>query len=392
MSDPLEERLAARLHELRDAGLERTPPRIEARAGVRYRLDGRDVVGFCSNDYLGLASAREHDSDLGLADPGAGASRLITGDHEAHRAVEARLAALAGAEDAVLFPSGYQLNVGVLPALIAEGDLVASDRLIHASLIDGLRLAASRPQILAHGVAPETPTAARPCWWITESIFSMDGDRSDPAALRRHLAAGGLLYLDEAHAFGLFPGCTTLSNHLGVRPTVVVGALGKAIGCAGAFVAASAVVCRWLRSRCRAFVFSTGVSPLLARAIARQLNRATSPEGDARRERLWANARRLAAHLGHPEPAAVPSPIFPVVLSDNHRTLAVSRSLLERGWHIQAIRPPTVPEGGARLRITVTADHEPAMLDAMVADLRVALARIQPSVTLRVSAAPAGAA
>lgn len=369
--DPLEERLLARLAELRAQNLERTPPPTSSRLGVRYHLGDRAVVGFCSNDYLGLATATApHDL---LAPLGAGASRLINGDHPEHRDLEARLAALVRREDAILFPSGFQLNAGVLPALITAGDRVASDRLIHASLIDGLRLATARPQILPHGHAPPLPTSRDPHWWITESIFSMDGDRCDFDALRRHLDADGLIYLDEAHAFGLFPGCAALSTVHDLPATVIVGTLGKAIGCAGAFVAASAAVCAWLRSRCRSFVFSTGISPLLARAIAYQLDRATSTEGDERRARLWRNSRLLAHLLRHPDPERIASPIFPVLLGDNALALEVSAALLHRGWHVQAIRPPTVPEGTARLRITVSADHTPAEIEALVSDLRVVL-------------------
>lgn len=368
--DPLEERLLARLADLRAQNLERAPPATSSRLGVRYRLGERAVIGFCSNDYLGLATAAPQDL---VAPLGAGASRLINGDHPEHRDLEARLAALLHREDAILFPSGFQLNTGVLPALIAAGDHVASDRLIHASLIDGLRLAAARPQILPHGHAPPPPTSSDPHWWITESIFSMDGDRCDFDALRRHLDAGGLVYLDEAHAFGLFPGGTTLSTVHDLPATIVVGTLGKAIGCAGAFVAASATVCAWLRSRCRSFVFSTGVSPLLARAIAHQLDRATSTEGDERRVRLWRNSRLLAHLLHHPDPERVASPIFPILLGDNALAVEASSALLDRGWHVQAIRPPTVPEGTARLRITVSADHTPAEIEGLASDLHAVL-------------------
>src|SRR5690606_15964087 len=212
-------------------GLLRRSPAVAHRRGVCYELDGRPVVGLCSNDYLGLtadprlaepttaaappAPSAVSSSAASLAAPspttlasGAGASRLICGDLPEHRELEARLAALAGTEEAVLFPSGFQLNVGVLPTLLEAHDLVDSDALNHASLIDGMRLAPARPNVVGHAESP-TPRPARADavhWWITESIFSMDGDRLDPEAARQHLGRGASLYVDEAHAIGLFHG------------------------------------------------------------------------------------------------------------------------------------------------------------------------------------------
>jgi 7-keto-8-aminopelargonate synthetase-like enzyme len=368
------QRARERLAQLDAAGLLRRAPAVARRRGVQYELDGRPVVGLCSNDYLGLAvEAALAESTAGSA--GAGASRLICGDLPDHRELEARLAAWSGTEDAVVFPSGFQLNVGVLPALLEASDLVDSDALNHASLIDGMRLAAVRPTILAHAEAP----ASRPApaesvhWWITESIFSMDGDRLDPHAARRHLARGGSMYVDEAHALGLFAGGQGWLGHHDVRPTVLVGTLSKAFGCAGAFLAASAPLCALVRNRARSFVFSTGTSPVLVASIMRALAFVTGPEGDARRERLWSNVRHLARALSLPD-ADPPSPIFPVLVGDNVRAMELARRLLERGWHVQAIRPPTVPAGTARLRLTVTAAHAPTQLDAFADDLRRELA------------------
>lgn len=370
-------RARQRLAELDAAGLLRRAPAVARRRGVCYELDGRPVVGLCSNDYLGLAT------EPGLADPshasaGAGASRLICGDLPDHRELEARLAALVGADDAVLFPSGFQLNVGVLPALLEPFDLVDSDALNHASLIDGMRLSPVRPTILAHAEAPSPRPAHADavCWWITESIFSMDGDRLDPQAARRHLARGASMYVDEAHALGLFRGGQGWLGHHAILPTVLVGTLSKAFGCAGAFLAASAPLCALVRNRARSFVFSTGTSPVLVASIARALARVTGPDGDRRREQMWANARHLARALGLPD-VDPPSPIFPVLVGDNHRAVALATQLLELGWHVQAIRPPTVPAGTARLRLTVSAAHEPAQLDAFAVDLRRVLERAE---------------
>lgn len=371
-------RARQRLAELDAAGILRRPPAITRRDGVAYELDGRPVVGLCSNDYLGLATEPGF-APASPAPTGAGASRLICGDLPDHRELEARLAAFIGAEDAVLFPSGFQLNVGVLPALLEPADLVDSDALNHASLIDGMRLSAARPTILAHAEAP-SPRPARADavhWWITESIFSMDGDRLDPEAARHHLDRGASMYVDEAHALGLFRGGQGWLGHHGLRPTVLVGTMSKAFGCAGAFLAASSSLCTWVRNRARSFVFSTGTSPVLVANITRALDWVTGPRGDRSRERLWANARHLARALDLPQADDPPSPIFPVLVGDNHRAMALATRLLELGWHVQAIRPPTVPVGTARLRLTVSASHEPQQLEAFAADLLQLLERAE---------------
>ena len=381
-------RARAELSRLRAASLLRHCPTIEGRAGVTYRLDGRPVVGFCSNDYLGYATmtlpATEHATEAGAT-----ASRLICGDTPVHRQAEQALAHLCGTEDAVLFPSGFQLNVGVLPCVVADGDVVDSDRLNHASLIDGLRLAAPRPRVLDHGVAPTAASTDADAvhWWVTETVFSMDGDRVDVDAARRHVQRGGALYADEAHALGLFDhGRGLLASH-GVDASLSVGTLSKALGCAGAFVAAPAPVCAWIRNRARSFVFSTGVAPVIAKHVATMAERVAGPDGQARRTRVWANARRLAAALDLSEP---PSPIFPFVVGDNDLALQIAGALVEAGLHVQAIRPPTVPTGTARLRVPVTAGHTDAQVDELAEQLRRQLSRFD--CPIRVSRGIGGAA
>ena len=369
MPSPLDRRIQTLLEEYARAGLTRTPPEISQREGVRYCINGRPVVGFCSNDYLGLADHPRLTASTVLS-TGATASRLVCGDLPEHRSAEARLASLAGAEDAVLFPSGFQLNVGVLPALIQAGDHVFSDALDHASLIDGLRLARAELCVLEHGSPPPLSGPGPLRWWVTEALFSMDGDYADPAALEAHLASDGCLYLDEAHSFGLFTRdgrATGLAGSHDLAPTALIGTLGKTFGCAGAFIAASSVVCRWIRGAARSFVFSTGISPVVASQIHHAIDLVDGPEGDARRKQLWTNVEHLARRLGLPDHR---SPIFRIVLGSNEAALALSAQLVDRGWHVQAIRPPTVPRGTSRLRITVTAAHAPAQIDALADDLQ----------------------
>jgi 7-keto-8-aminopelargonate synthetase-like enzyme len=363
----LDERLASALQAERAAALARRCPPLTEREGVHYRLDGRSVVSFCSNDYLGLADQRLASRPVAS---GAAASRLVCGDLEDHRAIEREFASFLGFEDAVLFPSGFQANVGVPAALLGVVDSAYSDALNHASLIDGLRLAAAPRHILPHLERPPVGPGEGLSWWFVESVFSMDGDGPALADLDTHLAEGGCLYLDEAHALGLYAGGRGRAGQLGHRPTVLMAPLGKAFGCAGAFVCASRIVCEWIRGHARAFVFTTGVSPVLIPRIHHALELITGPEGERRRELLWRNVERLRSALGLGRCSRrLQAPIIPIMVGDNAIALELSAALLERGWHVQPIRPPTVPERAARLRVTVSAIHELATIDAFARDL-----------------------
>jgi len=366
----LDTRAATRLAELDQAGLLRRPPPVSGRAGVEYQLGETHVVGFCSNDYLGLSA---EPIEMTQAFAGSGASRLIAGDLPDHRRVEARLAELCGTADAVLFPSGFQLNVGVIPCLVEANDRVHSDRLNHASIIDGLKLAKARPEILPHATAPKSaPHRDGLQWWFTESIFSMDGDRLDRRALSEHLHSGGTAYVDDAHAFGLFPGGAGLLHDQTPRPDVLVGTMSKAYGCAGAFVASSLDVCQLIRNRARSFVFTTGTAPVVAATIDHRIDIVTGERGDALRAALWTNARAFeAAVRGHnPSACDPPSPIFPILVGDNQRAVQIADVLVRAGFHVQAIRPPTVPDGTARLRVTITARHTLEQIEALADNLR----------------------
>jgi 7-keto-8-aminopelargonate synthetase-like enzyme len=362
MAGSLHDRLRREYARAAADGLDRSLPGVD-RPGLRYRIDGRPVVGFCSNDYLAYA-----DSIAPPAASGAGASRLVCGDHDLARAAESTIAQLCDAEDAVLFPSGFQLNVGCLPALVGD-DRVTTDRLIHASLIDGLRLARPTPEILPHNQAPADPDPRT--WWVTESLFSMDGDGPDIEQMRTHLKAGALLYLDEAHAFGLYDRGQGRAAAHDLRPTVTVVTLGKAAGASGAALVADRVICDHVRTRARSFVYSTGVSPLVCTAITANLRALAGDDGEQRRAQLRKNIHWLREALGlAPDPAPVPSPIIPLRIGASHDALAASQRLLTRGVHVQPIRPPTVPEGTARLRVTVSAGHTPRELAQLVDALR----------------------
>lgn len=327
-------------------------------------LIGSDLLVLCSNDYLGYAADPWPWDDDSNERSGAGASRLVSGSFSAHVLAERAVAEWLGTESALLFSSGFAANVGVVGALAGRGDLVVSDALNHASIIDGCRLSGATVVVVPHCDAASVDEAlragssARRRFVVTESYFSMDGDVPDLAALRaicdRHDAA---LLVDEAHALGVFgPSGRGLCAEIGVVPDVVIGTLGKAIGLQGAFVAGSQELRTFLWNRARSFVFSTGVSPALARVIVDRVHRTQRDE--AGRRRLTAVSAQLREGLSSLTPTVrreLRGPIIPWVLGSPTEALRVSSMAREKGLLVQAIRPPTVPPGTARLRVTATA-------------------------------------
>ncbi|RYE86633.1 MAG: 8-amino-7-oxononanoate synthase, partial [Myxococcales bacterium] len=332
-------------------------------------------VVLCSNDYLGYATDRLIEPTTGAA-LGSAASRLISGEHPEHRALEREVAAWVGFDDALVFTSGYAANVGLLSALLRPGDTVVSDALNHASLIDGMRLARARVVVAPHNDAAavaralaEAPTGGRR-WVVTEGYFSMDGDRPDLGALRAACDAhGAALIVDDAHSLGVFgPEGSGSCAELGVRPDVLVGTFGKAVGGQGAFVAGPTVLTDWLWNRARSFVFSTGLSPALAAADLAGVRRARGDEaGRARLGALGARLRAGLRELGYRVVDESVGPIVPVLVGPEEAALRLSRALAARGVQVTAIRPPTVPVGSSRLRATVQARLSDAALDRALA-------------------------
>lgn len=338
-----------------------------------------DLLLACSNDYLGLSGRRVSRETPPQARLGAGASRLVHGTHPDHLALEDLLAEWVARPAALLFSSGYAANVGTVAALCGRDDFVVSDRLNHASLVDGCRLSRATVAIVDHcdsdAIARQLArgSRARSRWVLVESYYSMDGDSPDLARLRslcdEHDA---YLYVDEAHALGVFgPSGAGLCADRGVVPDVLVGTLGKSVGLAGAFVAGGVSLRRWLWNRARSFVFSTGTPPLLAELVAEHVRETRS--ADDARARLVRNASALRAALasrGLALPPASHGPIVPVLVGDPDQTVRIAQRLLAERILVQAIRPPTVPLGTARLRLTVTA----AMTEADVARIAAAVA------------------
>ena len=327
---------------------------------LRTRSEPPGGVSFCSNDYLGLAQTAAPQ-----ATSGAGASRLIAGERYEHGRLEQRLSEWLGVEQTLLFSSGYAANVGVIQALVSREDLVVSDALNHASIIDGLRMVRPRVVVVPHldvtavdAALGDAPATLGRRWVITESYFSMDADSPDLGALRRVCDAHGAgLVVDEAHALGVLgPRGLGLCAESGVAPDVLVGTLGKAFGAAGAFVAGCRPLVDWLWNRARSHVFSTGMSPVVAAAAYANVERAIADPSLRERAIRTATTFRQAlrdARLdvrGH-------GPIVPWILGTETDALRVAATLRERGVHAVAIRPPTVPEGTSRIRFAFTARH-----------------------------------
>ncbi len=327
---------------------------------------GRTAINFCSNDYLGLA----HDPRLKAAaaaalehGAGAGASRLVTGNHALYAELESKIAALKATDAALVFGSGYLANIGTIPALVGSGDLILADELSHACMISGAKLSGATTHLFRHNgvehlrdlLLANRRTAAR-CLVLTEGVFSMDGDLSPLpdiiAAARDHDA---WVMTDDAHGLGVIGEGRGSAAHWNARPDVQMGTLSKAVGSYGGYVAASRPVIDLLINRARSLVYATGLPPaVVAASIAGLDIIASDPALCARPLTL---ARMFTARANLP---AAQSAIVPVVLGDPTTALEASTSLERQGFLVIAIRPPTVPAGTARLRITFTAAHQEA--------------------------------
>ncbi len=374
--------LAAELAALESQGLKRARRVLESPQGARVTVDGRDYVAFCSNDYLGLAAhpalieaAREGAARFGV---GAGASHLILGHAAPHHELERRLAEFVGLPRALLFSAGYLANIGVVTALVGREDAVFADRLNHASLNDAALLARAQFKRYPHldlAVLDRllAGSTARRKLVVTDAVFSMDGDIAPVPELlalcERHDA---WLLVDDAHGFGVLgrQGRGVLAHFDVSSPRVIyMATLGKAAGVFGAFVAAQVEVVEWLLQRAHSYIYTTAMPPLLAHALDKSLDLI---EREAwRRERL-AELIYVLKHIlklkhWHLMPSA--SAIQPVVIGANEEAVAVSQALARGGLLVPAIRPPTVPRGTARLRISLSAAHEVRDVERLAAAL-----------------------
>jgi 8-amino-7-oxononanoate synthase len=379
----LDDDARAELGELEAAHRLRTPRVVDGRQGRVIELDGAAVLNLSSNDYLSLAGdpriAKAGVAALESLGAGAGASRLISGNHREHVELEREIAAWLGCGGARVFNTGYAANTGVLTALLGPDDVVFSDELNHASIIDGCRL--SRAQVVVYPHLELAALAAslqqrhgRRRIVVSESLFSMDGDVVDVEALSALCVKhGAALVLDEAHALGVHgPEGRGIAAMTGTVPDVLVGTFGKALGTFGAFAATTPAIAQLLWNRARPFVFSTGLPPVVSAMTRASLALVRGSDGDTRRRDLERNATRFRlATRARAQPLA--TAIVPFVVGEDRRAVDVGARLLAAKLHVQAIRPPTVPEGTARLRASVSAGLTTPDLDRAAAAITDAL-------------------
>lgn len=367
----LHDELIAQLAALDEQALLRRRRTVEDPCGPRVRVDGRLMLAFCSNDYLGLAAApeltealREGATRWGV---GSGASHLVSGHYQVHEILEARLAELVGRPRALYLSTGYMANLGIASALVGRADALFADRLNHASLVDGARLTRADVHRYPHGDLTALArlleaSRARRKLILTDAVFSMDGDIAPlPELLELAKRHDAWLVVDDAHGFGVLgPRGAGTAAHFGLPDTwrlVYVGTLGKAAGVAGAFVAGDEAVVETILQSARPYLFTTGSPPALAHTLLASLD--LIAQGAARRAHLaeLITALRNALPLSRWTLLPSPTPIQPVVIGDNAETLRVARALWDQGLWVPAIRPPTVPKGSARLRISLSAAH-----------------------------------
>ncbi|MGH9213989.1 MAG: aminotransferase class I/II-fold pyridoxal phosphate-dependent enzyme [Acidimicrobiales bacterium] len=393
------DRVDGELEAIRRVDRWRQPVDFDTDGPVTGTVDGRPMVSFAANDYLGLtwhpavvAAAREAIDCWGA---GSGASRLVVGSRPIHTELEVALARWKGTDDAVLFPTGFAANLGVLAAFGRAGVTVLSDELNHASIIDGCRLARAAVQVYRHcdldHLASCLEAVDDPALVVTDTVFSMDGDAVDLGALAALAAEyGALLVLDEAHAVlgpelpaGLSAPVVTSTavgrdrvvgstGPTGPVPTLRVGTLSKTLGALGGFVAGPQPFVDLLRNVARPYIFTTAPTPADTAAALAALRVVTSAEGEALVGRLRAHVDRLWP--GHP------SPIVPVVIGSETDAKRAAAALAEHGLLVPAIRPPTVPPGTSRLRVALSAAHEDHQIDALLDGLAEILPSALPGV------------
>jgi len=387
----MEDLFVAQLKALRAASLDRHLREISSSQGPEIEIAGRRLLNFSSNDYLGLAndSRLRHAAISGINEfgVGAGASRLISGTQSPHVRLERALAKWKGTEAALCFSSGYAAALGAIPALVTKNDVVLLDKLCHASLIDGAKLSGAILRVFPHNNVRKLEShlewarrkhPGKRVLIVTESVFSMDGDRAplhELIQLKKQFDA--LVMLDEAHAVGVLgphgrglAAAEKLSDDVDVQ----MGTLSKAIGASGGYICGSNDLIEWLINRARSFIYSTAPPPATAATALAAVNFLSSSEGEERRLLLQERIRLMQELLPrtglNKEQSADSSAIFPWIVGDEQATLDLAASLKSEGFFVPAIRYPTVAKGAARLRITVTAAHQEDQIKALCHAIR----------------------
>ena len=357
---------------------------IGSACSIHVDVDGKKMLSFASNDYLGLAASPVLAEAAAAAartwGVGTGSSHMISGHMQIHDTLEKKLAAFVGAESALLFSTGYMANIGAITALVGRDDAAFSDRLNHASLIDAVLLSRAdnvryRHNDVEHLAKLLNKSRAKTKLIITDAVFSMDGDLAPlPALFELAEKHDAWLLIDDAHGFGVMGqnGQGTHSHFgLPMHPRMIyIGTLGKAAGVSGAFAAGQKNVIEWIMQRARTYIFTTAPSPVIAATILESLELLHS--GSHLRAQLFASAERLRAALSQSDLKLMPSPaaIQPVIVGENTKALEFSMKLAQNNILVPAIRPPTVPKGSARLRISLSAVHNTGHIDILTEALK----------------------
>ncbi|MBI1272579.1 MAG: 8-amino-7-oxononanoate synthase [Alphaproteobacteria bacterium] len=364
MGGTIDDFARAKLASIAHHGLLRTIKDTDCAEGMAVTRGGERLISFCSNDYLGLAQNAEVRAAAKAAvdryGAGAGASRLVTGNHPLYDVLEEKLARLKGAEAACVFGSGYLANIGIIPCFAAAGDIILADELYHSCMERGARLSGAQTVLFAHNdtqdlarkLAEHRP-AVRHALIITEGVFSMDGDLAPlPAIMELAAAHDAWLLTDDAHGFGVLGGGRGSAAHWNVKPHLQMGTLSKAAGSYGGYVCGGGDVIAYIKNKARSLIYSTALPPATLGAAIKALELI---EADAMlAQRALGNAKLFCSLAGLPVPQ---STVVPVLYGAEEAALAASQRLEAQGFLVAAIRPPTVPRGTARLRLTFSATH-----------------------------------
>jgi 8-amino-7-oxononanoate synthase len=382
----MQDLFAEQLKALRSASLDRHLFEINSPQGPEIEIAGRRLLNFSSNDYLGLANdPRLREAAISAVEEfgvGAGASRLISGTQSPHARLERALATWKRIEAALCFSSGYAAALGTIPALVTKNDVVLLDKLCHASLIDAAKLSGAILRVFPHNNLRKLEShlewarrkhAGKRLLIVTESVFSMDGDRAplrELVQLKKRF--GALLMLDEAHAVGVIGQNgrgLAAGEKVSEEVDVQMGTLSKALGASGGYICGSRTLIEWLINRARSFIYSTAPAPAIAAAALAAVDFLASPQGEERRLLLWERIRLMQGLLPraglNEEQSGARSAIFPWIVGDEEAALNLAAALQNEGFLVPAIRYPTVAKGAARLRITATAAHEEPQIRAL---------------------------
>ncbi len=367
------------LNALKDHALLREYRTIENAQGPFVQITGKTYLSFCSNNYLGLANhpkiKQAAIAAINQYGWGAGASRLVSGNMTLHQELERKIAEFKDAEAALLFPTGYMANVGALCALVAKGDIIIGDKLNHASIIDGCRQSGAAFRVYPHNNISQLEkllqksSIFRRRLVVTESVFSMDGDTAPlPEIVEIAKRYDAIIMIDDAHAMGVFGRHGKgMIEHYGLegKIDVIMGSLSKAIGSIGGFIAGSKHLIDFLKNKARSFIYTTALPPAVCAASLAGL--ALLQDDTSLIDKLWKNINYLKSQLSKfANNIAVESPVVPIIIGSAENALHLSTKLYQNGILIPAIRPPTVPAGTSRLRISLMADHSESDIDRLI--------------------------